>query len=142
MRPAEIIAIDARARARFVYVEDVMDMWRSHADAVERGEEWRGDCDDLTSTTLDLLTRAGLPITQAYRLHVNAGNGPHAGNSATDVNHQIAVVLDDRGDAWVVGDTFGPAYPYTRMEHVVCYHHRLDRRSSKGAPFVPGAPPL
>lgn len=118
MRISEIKHWDLRARERFTYLADVGDTWRSHADEVLRGEAWRGDCDDLASTVLDLLGRAGLPLDQQYRLEVDSKGGDQ-------VDHLIACALDGGGELWVVGDTFGVAYRAGDMMHAPVQYQRM-----------------
>lgn len=131
MRASEIKHWDARARERFGYLADVGDTWRSHADAVLRGEAWSGDCDDLASTALDLLGRAGLALDQQYRLEVDSKGG-------SQVNHLVACVVDDAGGLWIVGDTFGVAYRAGGMMHApIQYQHMSELPTVRlGAPWT------
>ena len=41
---------------------DVVEDWRSHADAVERGEEFTDDCDSFAVTCSELLAKANVPL--------------------------------------------------------------------------------
>ena len=106
----EIRRIDSMARKNFTYVAEEEDLWRSFADKVIQSKKWQGDCDDLASTTIDLLHRAGAPKNSLTRAIVGT-----YGSKTPD--HMIAFAEDDKGRQWVVGDTFGPAYPRKDMTH-------------------------
>ena len=59
--------IHSKVYALFNYVRDkdqydVVEDWRSHADAVERGEEFTDDCDSFAVTCSELLAKAGVPL--------------------------------------------------------------------------------
>lgn len=137
MNAAQIRDVDLRARAKFSYLADPpgYDNWRSHAADVEAGRAWQGDCDDLASTTLDLLGRAGLPLGQLYRLCVTS---PQATNGPGVDDHQIGCVWDDAGAAWIVGDTYGEAYPAKDCPHRTVRYQSLDDIFTwrDGAPWV------
>jgi hypothetical protein len=124
----QIIAIDARMRAGFKYVPDgEVDSWRSHYEAAKAGA-WSGDCDDLTSTVLDALHRKGHPADRMWRLLVSS-------KRTAVVDHMVGVVEDVEGRRWVVGDTFGPAYPASRLKHRVLFESRVSDRTRNGLPF-------
>jgi hypothetical protein len=132
MLASDIKRIDAQARARFTYQADLFENWRSHADAVLRGEAWADDCDGLTYTVLDLLQRAGMAATDLWRMEVSsAKNG--------QLDHLIGCARTAAGEFWIVGDTFGPAYPAARLYHQPLSFMRLDlppgAASTLGAPF-------
>lgn len=131
MKAAELAQVDTRARAKFTYVADVqMDRWRSHADDVERGAAWEGDCDDLASTVLDLLGRAGLDLEDRYRLTVSVGrNGV--------VDHMVTAARDDDGRFWILGDTFAGSYRAEDMRHEpISYNHLTEKAWRQGAPWA------
>lgn len=100
----------------YTYQEDPAgrDTWVSHADDVYDGKRWVGDCDDITSTCLDLLSRSGCSSDALWRGMVRTRN-------ATDwsrPDHMVGYVRDDSGHLWVVGDTYNPhPYPISIMEH-------------------------
>ena len=57
--------IHSKVYALFNYKDDkssydVVEDWRSHADAVERGEEFTDDCDSFAVTCSELLAKAGV----------------------------------------------------------------------------------
>lgn len=108
---------DRRARERWRYLADAADAWRSHADDVLAGRAWRGDCDDLASTALDLLARAGCPLDRLWRLIVTAAGGQR---------HMVGCVQADDGRLWIVGDTFGACYRAESMAHSPVQSCRLD----------------
>ncbi|HKU53924.1 MAG TPA: hypothetical protein VJP60_01055 [Rhizomicrobium sp.] len=114
-----IRAVDARARSRFLYRAESIDNWRSHADAVLKGEAWFGDCDDLASTTLDLLGRDGVAADDRYRLVVSS-------TGAKKPDHMVACVRADDGAFLIVGDTFKPAYAAAAMRHRGIFYNRLN----------------
>ena len=135
MNADQIRSIDAGARLHFTYRPDgSRDLWRSHADAVLSGRAWAGDCDDLASTVLDLLGRAGLALEKRYRLAAST-------RGTETVDHLIAAAMDANGGFWIVGDTFGPAYPAGRCRHRLIEYQNLaevrtgERRWRAGAPW-------
>lgn len=133
MVDADVIAADRRARAGFRYQTDgVFDTWRSHADQVLAGEAWVGDCDDLASTVLDLLTRQGLPLDRAFRLLVASGDAP-------GFDHLVGAVRTLDGFV-VVGDTFGGAYPAGAMAHRAFAYQCLDAFAAGEDGWRDGAP--
>ena len=111
---------DRLARQNFTYLADpvALDLWRSHADAALDGRPWSGDCDDLASTVLDILGRAGTPLADRYRLFVST-------RGLKTPDHMIAAVRD-RGRIWIVGDTFRPCYSIGEMAHRACFYQRMD----------------
>jgi len=128
----EIKHWDSKARSGFVYVPDPgTDTWRSHADDVLANRSWQGDCDDLVSTVLDLLGRAGVPLDHRYRLEV-------ASRHSGQINHLVGAVVADDGGFWIVGDTFGAAYPAADMRHTAYEYSRLSEGKivRQGAPWV------
>jgi hypothetical protein len=118
-----IRAIDARARQGFTYLADgSIDNWRSHADAVLRGDRWSGDCDDLASTALDLLGRQGVATEDRFRLLVSASGGKTP-------DHMVGCVRADDGAFLIAGDTFRPVYPAAAMRHRGIFYNRLSETS-------------
>lgn len=133
MRADAIRAADTRARAGFAYRADLVivgDNWRSHADDALAGRPWSGDCDDLTSTVFDLLTRAGAGLSGLYRLLVSTRDGK-------TVDHMVGATWDDAGRCWIIGDTFGACYPAADCAHIVIRYQTLDNIDvwRDGAPF-------
>ena len=125
MTEEELKHWDARAREKFTYREDQgVDTWRSHAAEVLAGTPWSGDCDDLTATVNDLLSRAGCPLDQLYRLLVST-------TRTETVDHTVACAVDDHGGFWVLGDTFRPAYPAAGMPHRGITYNRLSEAAPK-----------
>lgn len=97
--------IDARVRARFTYERERDEVWTNYAEEVLRGEEFRGDCDDLATTSATLALCAGVPPEQVGYLltrTITLGGDPRA-------NHMLAFYRDPTGRPVVFGDTFGPA---------------------------------
>lgn len=128
----EVKQIDARARERFSYKVEEFNLlhWRSHADAVRRGEPWHGPCGDLTSTVLDLATNeGGVPLTECFRIIVGANGGFKA-------DHIVACIkTSDRGYV-IFGDTGGPPYPASRMPHRPLEFNRMDEAGPKHEDIV------
>jgi hypothetical protein len=113
----KLIKWDSAARKYYTYEYDKVlygksDKWVSKADDVLAGKAWKGDCDDLGSTVLDLLLRDGYPKKYLYRCLVNT-------KGFTDkIDHFIALASD--GNAmYVIGDTFGPIYPLKKIKHKI-----------------------
>lgn len=135
MDTATIKSWDEQARRNFTYVSDgVFDTWRSHKADVLAGRPWEGDCDDLCSTTLDLMTSDGLLLELTWRLFVS---------SAYDgqVDHMVGAVRDAEGGFWVVGDTFQPAYSALTKLHQIIEYQRMDEWHPDGSPVIrAGAP--
>jgi hypothetical protein len=115
----ELKKADLAARTKFSYRPDgFLDTWRSHADQVIQGVSWAGDCDDLSSTVLDLLGRRGVPLRDRYRVLVSmAKNGK--------VDHMIGLTVDNKGKFWVVGDTNQQIYPARAIYYQALEYNRL-----------------
>lgn len=133
MTAAEIRRIDLEARAKFVYRSDPpgTNPWRSSADAVLASQAWTGECADLTSTVLDLMARAGEPLANLYRVAVS-----DRGRDQPD--HMIGCTWDADEVCWVIGDTFGEAYPAKDCAHRALLYQRMDEISTwrEGAPWA------
>ena len=103
--------LDRLARQRWTYVNDFpKDRWLSYADHVLAGLPWQGDCDDLSATVLDLITRQGHPPKDCDYLMVDSTGG-------TKIDHMVGLVLSPEGEQYVIGDTFGSIYSVGRMRH-------------------------
>lgn len=133
MRARALQDADGRARQRFTYQPDPAprDLWRSRAEQVLADADWQGDCDDLASTVLDLLARDGVALGRLYRLIVSTRR-----NDVPD--HMTACAWDDRGVCWIIGDTYGPAYPAKACPHQLISYQRMDEIGiwRDGAPWV------
>lgn len=137
MNADQIMALDAQARQGWTYLADPVndDNWRSHADDVLAGRPWQGDCDDLASTVLDLAGRQGVPLASRYRLEVVSPGG------VPPCDHMIAAMVDDAGQFYTVGDTFGVAAPASACPHTAYRYQRMDDWDSAGQPvFRAGFP--
>lgn len=135
MQIIEINKWDALARAGFTYQADgaatpEANRWRSYADDAIAGRPWAGNCDALGSTVLDLCTRAGIPLQDAYRLCVYA--------SSDGSGHFVGCCSDQIGKMWIVGDTFRDApYPVVEMHHKPDIYNRLSEQVwRKGVPWT------
>lgn len=102
---------------RFVYTEDkpingALDDWKSWARPLLSDNKLivRDDCDGLASTVAELLWIHG--ARPVWRVMV-AADGTI--NNAKQPDHMVALVADDTGQRWIVGDTFNN-FP-VRFEH-------------------------
>lgn len=103
MKIDKIREICAQAFRLFTYRPDpqFQDTWISYAEKVKTNQHFTGDCDDITSTILDLLDQNGCPADHMWRMMVRTENASNAGP-----DHFIGVVQDDDDKKWVVGDTY------------------------------------
>jgi hypothetical protein len=83
------------------------------------------------STTLDLFAQAGAPLSGLYRVEVGAAG-------AAAVNHLIGCAWDNAGVCWIIGDTFGEAYPAEVCRHRPFSYQRMDDIATvrDGAPWI------
>lgn len=80
------------------------EVWHSFAAETARGEKWRGDCDNVVFTMLDMMERDGYDVRETYRMGV-------AINGAGAVNHLVAVARIG-SELYVFGDaTRREVYP-------------------------------
>lgn len=120
----ELRRVDAGVRAKFTYEapRGGKDVWASSNAAMERGETFKGDCDDLAMTTADYLAWDGWPADRLYRVVMTVGN----------VKHMVAMAVDSTGQRWVVGDVNGALYKAEDMDWLygarqkVLYLNRID----------------
>jgi hypothetical protein len=106
---SRIVAIDHQVRVGFHYQQPVAQPIKDYAAAVIANQPWRGNCVNLAMTTLAMIKRAGSPPgTLSALLVLDAQYGGQ---------HAVGLASDDLGRKWVVGDTFGQAYPYSAMRH-------------------------
>jgi hypothetical protein len=113
---ARIRALDQQARAGFQYQHPTPNPSRDCSDQVLARRPWRGNCMTLAITSLGLARRAGAPPGTLYFLLVQ--DWLHHGE------HAVGMATDDQGRRWVIGDTFGRAYPYPDMRHKVIRLYR------------------
>jgi hypothetical protein len=135
MRRSSIILADTIARRRWTYLADPVghDTWISHADEALNGIPWRGDCDDLAETVLDLLGRGGQALDKRWRLFADTdGDGK--------VDHLMGCAEDDAGTFWIVGDT-GCSASIAPSDYTIIEYHRLDQFRPDGSPDVRGGTP-
>ena len=94
-------AIQLEVARLFDYVPDSVQFdrpedWRSHADAVRRGERFQGDCDDYALTCAELLVEDGADPSETAIVYCKTEN---------DVAHLACLyrswILDNRHD-WPV----------------------------------------
>lgn len=104
----EIREWNTKVIKRFIYTEDTpkngaTDDWKSWARPFLSDPDLiiRDDCDGLASTIAEILWIKGArPI---WRLMVAAEG---LSTNARNPDHMVAMVQDDLGQKWVVGDTF------------------------------------
>jgi predicted transglutaminase-like cysteine proteinase len=122
LTPVELQNISHNVFNHFVYKSDAVDSWDDYVAIVDRGQIFYGDCDDITSTTLNALERAGQPLNKMWMMLVNV-------ESHGDLDHIIGVIQDSNGTYWVVGDTNPTnAYPLARLTYSPRAMVRLDQR--------------
>lgn len=113
LTPWQIMNISLNTKSKFRYVSDVVDIWRVFSSDVMSGNIWRGDCDDLTSTTLDMLIRDGHPRSKVWFVLVNV-------NNTRTLDHIVGMIEDIDGHFWIVGDTSSQnAYPLDQLKYRV-----------------------
>lgn len=111
LSPWEIMNISLDTKENFVYLADVKDNWRVHSSEVLVKKTWRGDCDDLTSTTLDMLVRNGQPRNKVWFVLADVEH-------KSTLDHLIGMVEDADGHFWIVGDTSSQnAYPVGKLKY-------------------------
>jgi len=101
MNAAEIRRWNTKIHSRFWYVYDDPnhDTWKSSAKAFLANPDTykiMDDCDGLASTTAEVFHTLGL--TKVWRVVVSMLGGPTP-------DHMVAMVEDDVGQRWIVGDT-------------------------------------
>lgn len=136
MSNADLIRVqnaDGVARRNFFYEAEGMgrDEWRSHAPEAIAGRNWRGDCDDLASTALDILSQNISPgparnelLSRMYRLKVKSEQCP----PGVPFDHMIAAVKVGR-DLWIIGDTFLKAHKVEQSPHYLLKPGRIHSHS-------------
>ena len=111
LSPYEIMNISLDTKANFNYLADVEDNWRVHSSEVLTKQTWKGDCDDLTSTTLDMLVRNGQPRNKIWFVLADVEH-------KNMLDHLIGMIQDADGHFWIVGDTSSQnAYPASQMKY-------------------------
>ena len=91
-----------RDRVQFDRPED----WRSHADEVERGDSFNGDCDDFAMTCAELLTRRGADKSEVGIAFCKTDTGVHHlvcmyKGWILDNRRHWAVAWDKAGYEWI-----------------------------------------
>lgn len=116
----DIVLESLTARTKFMYKDDTTDSWRSHTGDILLDEYWFGDCDDLMSTTIDMLSRRGQPLDKMWIVLV-------AVKTKSTFDHVVGVVQDKDGKFWVVGDTdTRSSYPLKALTYRVVAVARSD----------------
>lgn len=131
MISTKIRAIDRAARTHWTPKADgKVDTWRSFHKAVEAGITTGGDCDDLSTTVMQLLCEAGLWLTDGWLLVVDSNGDTHG-------DHLVGACRDELGGYWIVGDTLADsAYPAHTMKHKgIAFVALSNRRRFDGLPW-------
>lgn len=106
----------------YVYKADTVDSWNSFSASQLAGITWYGDCDDLTSTTLDMLYRSGQPLNKMWMLLNDV-------ESHGVLDHIVGVIQASDGKYYVVGDTSTENfYPLADFKYSPRGVVRLDQR--------------
>lgn len=118
-----VAQLQASLTAQFQYSYATDLPWRSHFAEAAAGARWVDDCDGLTFTVLDALSRAGFPRDKMWRAVVSP-----QGN-ASYVMHMVGIVEVD-GLYLVVGDSDHSApYPLAKAK----FKPQLLSKVSEGA---------
>jgi len=132
----KIMNTSLNIKSKFHYVSDTIDNWRVHSGTVLLDRDWYGDCDDLTSTSLDILVRNGQPLDKIWFLLVDVQH-------TSTFDHLIGMVKDDRGHFWIVGDTSSQnSYPVDQLKYRVVAVARGDHALKWEDPHLLGAFPV
>lgn len=90
--------------------------WTSHADAVEKGETFKDDCDGFALTCADLLIRKGVPkdkISIVYCLTEGGGG------------HLVCGLYTD-GTTYILDNRYDKVYPWESMDYTWKYFMKFD----------------
>ena len=118
-----LTAIEERVKSVFTYAAEAKDKWRTSAEKVLNGEKFSDDCDGLAYTCLDLASAAGVDPHRLIRMIVAS---PNSKDGKSD--HMIGGYEDDKGNIWVLGDTFGPPRTLDSSGHKLNKYARIDTR--------------
>lgn len=130
-----IHAADSLVRKNWTYLSDEHDTWRVHTSTVLNNQIWLGDCDDIATTTLEVLARAGQPRDKMWLVLVAAQLSYRIQGR---LDHLVAIVQDSEGEFWVVGDTNGKVYRLSDMTYrpiVYTDMNTLDWKSAESADY-------
>lgn len=130
---------DSRARQHFTYAPEPIgqDEWRSYADKVRAKEPFKGDCDDLASTVLDLVTgwiadgSVEGETSDLFRLCVKSPACP----PWQAYDHMVAAYIH-AGDLFCFGDTNGSIQRPRERGYSIAQYSRV----SEGIVWRKGAP--
>jgi len=133
LKPYDIIELSLEVQSHFIYKSDDVDTWRVHTSEALMKQNWYGDCDDLASTTLDVLIRAGQPRSKAWMVLADVRH-------TAVLDHMIGMVQDVDGHFWIVGDTsYQNAYPADRVKYRIVAIARMDAPTIWMDPHMVGA---
>lgn len=101
-------AAEAAAKMQYTFGDQSRskDEWKSFDKESAEGQQWQGDCDDLTLTTIEAAVRMGVSETRLYRALV-AVQKTEGRQTKTVMGHMVGVYEDTNGKFWVIGDTDG-----------------------------------
>jgi predicted transglutaminase-like cysteine proteinase len=103
--------IHSKVHALFNYKDDkssydVVEDWRSHVDAVERGEEFTDDCDGFAVTCSELLAKAGVPADKISLIFCQTETGGHHLVCGLETD-ETTLILDNRfPQVWAWDDSY------------------------------------
>jgi hypothetical protein len=130
--PIQTVAIiSMQVYKGYIYTADGVDSWNSYSADQIAGKIWRGDCDDLTSTTLDMLYRAGQPLDKMWMLLNNV-------ESHGTMDHIVGIIQAADGKYYVVGNTNEKAnvFPLEMLAFSPRSIVRMDERNNWVSPLV------
>lgn len=100
MNIADITKWNSLVHSHFYYTYDdpQHDNWKSHARILLSDPSYKiyDDCDGLAATTAEFLSLKG--AKKLWRILCSMEGGPV-------IDHMVAMVEDDTGQRWIVGDT-------------------------------------
>lgn len=127
---SDVRAWDAAARELFLLESDgKFDTRRSRIHDVLNARVWRGDCDDLVATALDLLASRDVPSAHQFEILVSTVGGDVA-------DHIVGAVLSSDHRFMIVGDAYRPAHG----SKIMAYRPLRHRRMSEPETWLRGAP--
>lgn len=133
-------AVETQARLHFSYQDDPagQNIWRSRLNDI--GNTWRGNCDQLTFTELEMLAKQGWDTTKMWRVIVSTPENmrdPHT-LVHSDELHMIGLVEDSYGRVWAIADVNMGA-PYIWSDNPLGYKVVYSSKVSNGLAWNKGS---
>lgn len=98
-----LTSLNSKLRRKFTYRDDPdggkIDIWQSGLPALLEYGDFKGDCEDLAFTGLELAHLSGFPKNRLYKI------GTNTKQAGIITQHMLAGYMDDNGDMWIFGDT-------------------------------------